>query len=120
MLCIFFNLQQKIAKVELLSSLTQSQPLSHKPQQMACDSSGFASILSINGFALALGACNSLSAFCQAPVAQGIEHRTSNPMVAGSIPAGCATVTTCNGWNWSVFVFDKNHLLAYLFPSHGD
>ena len=29
-----------------------------------------------------------------APVAQWIEHRSSKPMVAGSIPAGCATVST--------------------------
>ena len=30
----------------------------------------------------------------QAPVAQWIEHRSSKPMVAGSIPAGCASVST--------------------------
>ena len=30
----------------------------------------------------------------QAPVAQWIEHRSSKPMVAGSIPAGCASVNT--------------------------
>jgi hypothetical protein len=38
-----------------------------------------------------------------APVAQWIEHRSSKPMVAGSIPAGCANV---------------NHVVKELYRKH--
>ncbi len=36
-------------------------------------------------------ACRTATQLNRAPVAQWIEHRTSNPTVAGSNPAGCAT-----------------------------
>jgi hypothetical protein len=48
-----------------------------------------------------------------APVAQWIEHRSSKPMVAGSIPAGCDSVSRLyEGIYRHISAKSKMHLLA--------